>query len=186
MVRAFIAIEIPSSIKKNLADVQSHLKTAGADVSWTKPDNLHLTLKFLGEISDSQITIVRSAVNKICEKVSAFELEIGDIGVFPNPRRPRIIWAGVSGDLNAVLAIQSTIDSELVSSGFATDAHPFNPHLTLGRIKTPKRTRELLALADVFEIPKNNFRVDRIIVMRSQLNPTGSIYTPIEICRFGQ
>src|SRR5882672_2884931 len=146
-MRTFIAIEIPSEIKSALAALQAELWRAGADVSWTKPENMHLTLNFLGEIAETRIVEVKKACIDLAAEFQPFTLSINDTGVFPNARQPRVLWAGLSGEVENVVEMHRRLDERLALIGFKREEKMFNPHLTIGRLKSNKKTRELLALA---------------------------------------
>ncbi len=160
-MRTFIAIEIPSEIKSALAALQAELRRAGADVSWTKPENIHLTLKFLGEVDERRI----GEVEKVCVDSAAgfqpFTLRLDDTGVFPNARQPRVLWAGLAGEIEKAVEMQRRLDEELALIGFEREEKAFRPHLTIGRVKSNRKTRELLALADAQRLPALSFMVSR-------------------------
>src|SRR5215475_10815429 len=118
LMRTFIAIEIPSEIKSALAVLQTELRRAGADVSWTKPENMHLTLNFLGEVDERRIEEVERACVASAAEFQPFTLSINDTGVFPNARQPRVLWAGLSGQVENVVEMRRRIDERLAQIGF--------------------------------------------------------------------
>jgi RNA 2',3'-cyclic 3'-phosphodiesterase len=178
-MRTFIAIEIPSEIKSALAALQSQLRRAGADVSWTKPENLHLTLNFLGEVDERRIVEVEKACVLSAAEFQPFTLSLKDTGAFPNERQPRVLWAGLSGDVGIVVEMRSRLDERLALIGFKRDEKKFHPHLTIGRLKSNKKVRELLALAYMYQLPALSFAVTEIVLMKSELHPAGAEYSPI-------
>ncbi|HEU0179706.1 MAG TPA: RNA 2',3'-cyclic phosphodiesterase [Blastocatellia bacterium] len=184
-MRTFIAIEIPSEIKSALAALQTELRRAGADVSWTKPENMHLTLNFLGEVDERRIGEIERACVSSAAEFQPFTLRINDTGVFPNARQPRVLWAGLSGAVENVVEMRRRIDERLAQIGFKRDEKRFNPHLTIGRLKSNKKTRELLALADAHQLPALSFVVTEIVLMKSELHPAGAEYTPIAKASLG-
>ncbi|HEX5080872.1 MAG TPA: RNA 2',3'-cyclic phosphodiesterase [Blastocatellia bacterium] len=178
-MRTFIAIEIPSEIKSALAALQTQLRRAGADASWTKPENLHLTLNFLGEVDERRIVEVEKACVLSAAEFQPFTLSLKDTGVFPNERQPRVLWAGLSGDVGIVVEMRARLDERLALIGFKRDEKKFHPHLTIGRLKSNKKIRELLALAYAYQLPALSFAVTEIVLMKSELRPAGAEYTPI-------
>jgi RNA 2',3'-cyclic 3'-phosphodiesterase len=179
LMRTFIAIEIPSEIKSALAALQTELRRAGADVSWTKPENLHLTLNFLGEVDEKRIVEVEQACVSSAAEFQPFTLSLNDTGVFPNARQPRVLWAGLSGEVENVVAIRNRIGERLALIGFKPEEKKFHSHLTIGRLKSNKKARELLALAEAYQLPALSFVVTEIVLMKSELRPAGSEYTPM-------
>ena len=178
-MRTFIAIEIPSEIKSALATLQTELRRAGADVSWTKPENLHLTLKFLGEVDERRIVEIEKACVSLAAEFQPFTLSLDNTGVFPNVRQPRVIWAGLSGEIGNVVEMHRRLDERLALTGFKREEKGFHPHLTIGRIKSNKKTRELIALADMYQLPALSFAVTEIVLMKSELRPAGAEYSPM-------
>ena len=178
-MRTFIAIEIPAEIKTALSGLQIELRRAGADVSWTKPESIHLTLKFLGEIEEKLVNEIEMACVETAAEFQPFTLDLNGAGVFPNVRQPRVLWAGLSGEIEKAVEIQRRLDERLMTIGFDREEKPFRPHLTIGRVKSNRKTRELLALADSYQLPRLAFDVKEIVVMKSELLQAGARYTSL-------
>ncbi len=178
-MRTFIAIEIPAEIKTAISELQTELRRAGADVSWTKPESIHLTLKFLGEIEERLINEIERTCVDVAAEFQPFTLDLNGTGVFPNARQPRVLWVGLAGEIEKAVEIQRRLDERLMAIGFEREEKPFHPHLTIGRVKSNRKTRELLALADSYQLPKLAFDVKEIVVMRSELLPAGARYTSL-------
>jgi 2'-5' RNA ligase len=178
-MRTFIAIEIPSEIKAALASLQNEMRRAGADVSWTRPENIHLTLKFLGEVDERRI----GEIEKVCADMAAefqpFTLSLNETGVFPNARQPRVLWAGLAGEIEKAVEMQRRLDEGLALIGFEREEKEFHPHLTIGRVKSNKKTREMLSLAGAHQVPALSFVVAELVLMKSELHPAGARYTPL-------
>ncbi|HEY8459213.1 MAG TPA: RNA 2',3'-cyclic phosphodiesterase [Blastocatellia bacterium] len=185
-MRTFIAIEIPYEIKSALAAMQTELRRAGADVSWVKPENLHLTLNFLGEVDEGRIVEVEKVCVSLAAEFRPFTLNVNDAGVFPNARQPRALWAGLSGEIENVYEMRRRLDEKLSLIGFQREEKKFHPHLTIGRLKSSKKTRELLALAGAHQLPELSFVVTEIVLMKSELHPAGSKYSPIARARLNE
>lgn len=176
-MRTFIAIEIPSEIKSALAALQTELRRAGADVSWAKPESLHLTLNFLGEVDERLINEIEKACVDTASEFQPFTLKLNGVGVFPNSRQPRVLWAGLSGEVEMTVEIRKRLDEKLAPFGFERDEKEFRPHLTIGRVKSNRKTRELIALADLYKLPALPFDVNEIVLMKSELHPAGARHT---------
>ena len=182
-MRTFIAIEVPSEVKTAVAALQDELRRAAADVTWTNIENIHLTLKFLGEVEKKLL----SDIEKICLETVAefqpFSLSINGTGAFPNARHPRVLWIGLAGEVNTLESLQERLDERLASIGFEPEEKDFSPHLTVGRVRSNKNARELLALADVYSLPALSFVVQEVLLMKSDLHPSGASHTELARAR---
>jgi 2'-5' RNA ligase len=183
-MRTFIAIEVPEEIKTAIAALQDDLRRARAEVSWTKPENIHLTLKFLGEIDEQLVSQVAQACLEAAQNAAPFTLSLSGTGVFPNARQPRVLWAGLSDEDEQARRLQSQLDERLAALGFEREARAFHPHLTIGRIKSPKGAQTLLARAIAYHLPALSFLAREIVLFRSQLHPAGAHYTPLSKAQF--
>jgi len=178
-MRTFIAIEIPSEIKSALNALQNELRRAGADVSWTRQENIHLTLKFLGEVDERRIGEIEKVCVDSAREFRPFALGLGATGVFPNSRQPRVLWAGLSGEIEKAVEMQRRLDESLALIGFERELKDWRPHLTIGRLRSNRKTRELLALADAHPLPSMSFVVSEIVLIKSELHPAGARYSTI-------
>jgi RNA 2',3'-cyclic 3'-phosphodiesterase len=178
-MRTFIAIEIPSEVRSALAALQTELRRAGADVSWTKPENIHLTLNFLGEVDERRIGEVENVCVASAAEFQPFTLSLNDTGVFPNARQPRVLWVGLAGEIGKTGEMRERIDDGLKLIGFKREEKDFRPHLTIGRMKSNRKIRKLLALADARQVPASPFMVTEIVLMKSELLPAGARYTQV-------
>ena len=142
--------------------------------------NIHLTLKFLGEIDHGQIRQIKEQMTEAVAGSSPIRLTLDQVGVFPNTKRPRVLWAGLNNEEGALSALQQNIETELAEAGFPRDKKPFVPHLTLARIKSPKARQALIKELDALNaegIDPNPFQAVAVHLYQSQLTPKGSIYT---------
>ena len=183
VIRTFVCIEIPQSIKDRIGELQNELRKSGASVTWTKPSNVHLTLKFLGGVPASRIELVSKAVERAASAISPFEIEVAGTGCFPSVRSARVLWVGLSNVPDAMKQLYSNIESELEREGFPREKRKFSPHLTIGRVRVPGTGATLAEqlIAQGFE--PERFTATEVIVMRSDLKPTGAIYTPQAVVR---
>jgi 2'-5' RNA ligase len=181
MIRSFIAIELPDEIRQALAHVQGQLRRSVDGVRWVQPGSIHLTLKFLGSIPAEQIQPIAAAAMEVVQSESPLSVGVNGLGAFPNARRPRVIWVGIEGDVERLGRLQIRLEEALEPLGFTREGRAFRPHLTLGRIKDPRRPPDLTrALADVTVPTCNSFDVREILVYKSDLRPTGAIYTKLQ------
>jgi 2'-5' RNA ligase len=185
-MRTFIAIEMPEEITAALAALQNDLRRANADVGWTRPENIHLTLKFLGETEERQANEIAQALTTVAAEYQPFTLVINTTGVFPNARQPRVLWIGLAGEIEALTAMQKRLETALAAIRVRGDEKAFHPHLTIGRVKSKRNVRELIARADVYSLRAMSFEVREIVLMKSELHPAGSRYTPLAKAALGQ
>ncbi len=182
-IRTFIAIDLPDDIRQQLHDLQTDLRqsvTKTDRIRWVEPKSTHLTLKFLGEISPSQVDDVIIATKQACESVTPFQLSLQDLGGFPNLDRPRVLWVGISGDVEQIRSLAKSIEIEMRNVGFPKEKRPFRPHLTISRIKSLKGIQPLILAVKNKLFSCEPFEVREIFVMKSQLHPQGAIYTPLD------
>jgi 2'-5' RNA ligase len=180
-IRAFVAANLNPDLKAALAMAQDRLKATRADVGWVRPDNLHLTLKFLGQVEADRIGAIGEAIAAAAAGSGPVRLVFQGLGAFPRPREARVVWIGLSRGSEALAALQARIEAALESLGFAREARPFTAHLTLGRVRGPAR-REQLARA-VTEAPAEalgEMVLDRIELMQSNLSAGGARYTILQ------
>jgi 2'-5' RNA ligase len=179
-MRLFVAVHLPDEIRGRLAAVQDRLRSIRADVSWVRPGNIHLTLKFLGEVEPARLDRIRAALGGVARETESCEASVAGVGSFGG-RIPRVIWAGIVEGAEALRALAVRVDAAMAGVGFPRESRPFSPHLTLGRVRSPRNAAELLgALRAEGRADFGATRVTAFFLMQSQLNPQGSIYTVID------
>jgi len=179
-IRTFIAIELPESIVSSLKKIQEGLRSYGFKVRWVKPENIHLTLKFLGDIHAGDTQKVGAAISESVREYAPFSLSAKGIGTFPGIKRPRVIWVGTVGQQNELSGLQKRLDHELAAVGFEKDKRPFKGHLTLGRVKRKMDPRRLVeALKEFGGFESEPFMADEVVLFKSDLKPTGAVYTKL-------
>lgn len=183
-MRTFIAIEVSDEIKDALARLESHLKYSGADVKWVNPKIIHLTLKFLGEITDSRCEAVKAALDTIAKCVKPFEVTIKDIGTFPNNARPRVIWVGLDKGAFEAVELAKRIEEALSRIDFPAEDRPFSPHLTIGRVRSSlnlDKLKDKISSASSGVQPEKaaSHKTASVILFQSTLTPQGSIYAKL-------
>ncbi|MBN2008675.1 RNA 2',3'-cyclic phosphodiesterase [candidate division KSB1 bacterium] len=180
MVRTFIAIEIPAIIRSTITDLQNTLKKDPARIGWVKVDNIHITLKFLGDVERSKIEIISQAVTQACKIFNPFSVRVAGVGAFPNMHRPRVIWVGATSENESLVRLAMSIQTALEPLGFPREKQSFKAHLTIGRVKdTNYIERVMHRLNGYSSFDGGSFEVKQIIVMQSELRSTGSVYTPL-------
>ena len=183
-MRTFIAIELPKEIKDSLSEVQDKLKTSGADVKWVSPNNIHLTLKFLGEIDDKKLDKIAQILEKITKDESTYPLRLSSIGAFPKINFPRVIWVGIDkGDIETK-EIVNALEENIAKIGIPKEDRPFSSHITLGRVKSSLNRQGLVenlnSLTNYTEEEKLEFLVTKITLFKSTLTPKGPIYEALK------
>lgn len=178
-IRTFIAVPLPGEIITHFREFISEFKPQWRDVKWVKPESIHLTLKFLGNLKPDEVRKVFSAMDQWAGHLpSPFQLTVGGTGAFPSFKRPRVFWVGVSGSgLPALKELQAQLDTTLEKEGFPREERSFSPHLTIARIRDARFIKDLIPQIQSYPFPESNFTVKRIDVMRSQLHPGGARYS---------
>lgn len=180
-IRAFIAIEIPDEIREKISDLQSSLKNLGGRISWTKPKNIHLTLKFLGDTDEMLIDEIASELNKIAASINQFQIHVEEIGAFPNFRRPRVLWIGAKSENEELNSLAQQIENSMETLGLKKEARKFSGHLTLGRIKDSTGIQPVMdRLQKNQNFEAGLFHVKEFFLIKSELHPAGSIYTKLK------
>jgi RNA 2',3'-cyclic 3'-phosphodiesterase len=188
MIRAFIAVDIPDDVRAAVKEAQARLKQVpmGVKMSWTKIDNLHLTLQFLGPIEERLVDKIKSALQPVAKEHHPFDVSVHGTGAFPNEHKARVIWVGCDDVGDRLKALAQSVQASMQPLGFEPEHHEFSAHLTLGRIKVP---RPDVALTSALDSLKNNsfgtLRVEAIHLFESQLHPEGSIYSKLSTHALG-
>ncbi|MDF1593086.1 MAG: RNA 2',3'-cyclic phosphodiesterase [Desulfobacterales bacterium] len=179
-MRTFIAIELPQHIIAGLGNVQKTLKSAKLKIRWVQPENIHLTLKFLGDINPEAIDPINRTLSESARGYDPISLSAKGGGAFPGIKNPRVIWVGLAGQVSRLKALQGTLAENLTALGYEKEERTFKGHLTLGRIKGAVDPIKLnAALNEVMSFETEPFLVDRIFLFQSDLKPTGPVYTKI-------
>ena len=189
-IRSFVAIELSEEAKRGLARLRREMeRNEHRFVKWVDPAGIHLTLKFLGNIPSERVAEITEALTRAAQGILPFHLEISGLGAFPSLRQARVLWVGVGGDMDKLSRLQQNTDSALATMGFAKEERPFVPHLTLARVRegtspTEKKSFGELVGSTIFG-DKYAIEVEAVRLMRSQLTPTGAIYTCLSVVGLG-
>jgi len=179
-MRTFIAIELPQAVTAALENVLKTFHAFKLNIRWVRPENIHLTLNFLGDTPPEAVGPIRRALSEAVRNFSPISLSAKGSGAFPGIKKPRVIWVGISGEVPRLKMLQLTLAENLAALGFEKDKRPFKAHLTLGRTKgAVDPVRLNAALTDVMEFQTEPFSADRIFLFQSDLKPTGPVYTKI-------
>ncbi len=182
VIRSFVAIPIPDFAKDIITSLQARFLPLNIDAKWVPASNIHLTLKFFGEISQDLVPGIAGHIRSLAANFSPFSLQLHQAGVFPNFNRPRVVWVGVAGSgMDVLESLHSQINKELQSLGIPQESRKFSPHLTLGRLKSTQGNQELRKIInDSSGLASKPFEVESISLYKSQLRPQGAIYTVLE------
>ena len=186
MIRSFLAIELPGPVLRKIGEIQGGLKSSRADVRWTNPETIHLTLKFFGNIEESRIDPIFKSIEEPIRNTPPFSLKVRGVGAFPHLKNPRVIWIGLVDEGKILTSLQKEIEAQLEKIGFQHEDRPFHPHLTLGRMKSNREKEDLVGRIEGHkEEELGNFQVERVILFKSDLKPSGPIYTPLKELKLG-
>jgi RNA 2',3'-cyclic 3'-phosphodiesterase len=179
VARTFLCLDIPGPIKERLARLQSEVRAlAAAPASWVKPANVHVTLKFLGDVPTDRIPAVSAAVRRVAGGCRPFQVTVGGTGCFPSLHRPSVLWVGIEPIPAALQTLHDDLESALAAEGFKREIKRFKPHLTIARLRTPHNARLMAEGHLKLGFAPETFTATEVIVMGINLTPTGSIYTP--------
>jgi 2'-5' RNA ligase len=183
-MRVFIALKTSEEVKTELKQLQTRLKGIVDGVRWVRPDGIHITLKFLGEIEEKGLPCIYNAVSKAIEEIPPFTVLFDGMGGFPDIVAPRVIWVGVRGG-EEIERIAKRVEEELHLIGYPKEKKGFTPHLTIGRIKRPRKDEALRRFLSTYNLPSLKMRVRDVSVMQSHLTPQGAVYTTLKEFRLG-
>jgi len=182
-VRLFVALEIPPEVRENLATLLASLRAITKEPRWVRAENLHVTLKFLGEVADDRLDAVRSALGEI-HSDNAVTLEFRGLGFFPNNKHPRVFWAGMEASSNLKMLAEN-IEAAMEKLGVPREKREFSPHLTLARFERPRLPEALCKpVAENRERTFGSLRTNEFYLIQSKLKPSGAEYTTLASFRF--
>lgn len=185
MVRTFVALLIPKPWAEYLGRVERDLAGPMSGLSWVKPENLHLTLRFLGDLGDSGVRRAGESVRRGAEGAPAFRAQLGGLGAFPSMSRPRVLWAALAEGADEATVLARSVNEHLKRDGFGPPDKPFRPHLTLARIREGARGLDAMREYAPPPVPDGAW-LDRVALMKSELHPAGARYTALVEVRLRQ
>ncbi len=176
-LRLFIAVELDNKVKKKLEETIDNLRRTRARVKWVDSSRMHLTLVFLGNTPEGKLDLVKASIDRSVSSEAAFACKVKGLGFFGSPRSPRVVWAGLSEQVDSLRRIRSSIESELTKAGIDFDRKDFKPHLTLGRVKSSKGARELAAQIEKMEsLELGILKVDSLVLFESRQGTEGVVH----------
>ncbi len=189
--RVFAALELPRENQERLGEVLLGLEAAAPPrtVHWVRPEAIHLTLKFYGDVAEADRPGIEAALAEAAAGARPLQLSLEGLGVFPNARRPQVVWTGLGGELEPLLALQAALAEKSAALGFAPEARAFVPHLTLGRIRGALRPEEHITFMEHLSAHRadwfGEFRAEALSLVRSDPRPLGSVYTSLFAASLG-
>lgn len=182
-MRSFIALPLNSQIQTAIDEIQTRLKKTESDVKWVKPEQAHLTLKFLGDVPEKNLEEIKRTVAEVCSQIQTISSSLTQLGAFPKPDYARVIWAGIDDPEQKIAALASAIEEALVPLKFPKEKRAFKPHITIGRVRSDRNLRALARGLENYSLPANlhqNF--NEVVVFQSTLTQAGPIYSALEKC----
>jgi 2'-5' RNA ligase len=181
-MRLFIALPLPATVRERLEGTQAIAHRLGLPLRLARAEGLHLTLAFLGETAESRVDALRALMEEAARRAAPFRLELAGLGAFPSARRPRVLWAGLAGDLAELARLHAALSDRLADAGFRVEAREFRPHITLGRSTGEWTTAQSEALSRLLDAPASatgSWNADALHLMRSELRREGAKYTTL-------
>ena len=180
-MRLFVAVELPAVVRGALAAAVDRLRPLALDVAWVASQNVHVTLKFLGEVDAGRLVAVRDALGQAAA-VDPFDVRVRGLDAFPAPASPRVLWAGIADGAEGLGMLAHRVDDALAGAGFPREDRPFAAHVTLGRVRQPRRTPALAAAIDgARALDFGPVHVDQVVLVRSELSPRGARHTALDV-----
>lgn len=180
-LRTFIAVELDDGVKERLREIQQQLQQLEGDVKWVEPGNIHITLRFLGELNPKRLKVVQHQFPTFLQNISSFRIAISGLGAFPNPHKPKVIWAGISDPDGRLSQLAEQIEDGLCRCGIGKDDKEFSPHITIGRTRSFKNLSRLAEAIPPYSIsPAIEQIVRRVTLFKSTLTSQGPIYEPLQ------
>ena len=184
-IRSFVAISISEEARIAIAEMIRELQDLDSSLRWVKPDNIHLTLKFLGGVQEEKLPDLKQALEFSLSGMMKFFYEITGVGCFPTFRNSRVLWVGVKNSDGYLVKLKENIEKEFFKINFPKETRKFNPHLTVARVKARGAPELQISRFQNYNIGRFKVEVNKVILMRSDLHPTGPRYTPIYNLSFG-
>ena len=179
--RMFCAFELPASLRSHIDQHSQKVRQAVPDAaaSWSRSENIHLTVKFFGNVDQRRVTAISAAAARVVKEFSPIQIEVGKTGVFPRPSRPQVLWIGIDDASRALANLHKQFEHEFAREGFPKEDRAFRPHLTIARIRKPHNSDRLAEAHLGMEFSSVTIELSELVLFRSELSSKGSKYTPI-------
>jgi RNA 2',3'-cyclic 3'-phosphodiesterase len=186
-IRAFLAIAPSAAVVQEIGSIQRRLQhSCSFAIRWLKPESIHLTLKFFGDVSEEDIMVLARIVEQHSPVLAPLQLTVKKLGVFPSLHRPRVLWIGLEGETAPLSTLQQNLEQGWAACGFNREDRAFRPHLTIGRIKSPRLAGDPVKfMAQAGDCSTGSFRADGLTLFQSLLTPQGAVYTQLAWFPFG-
>ena len=177
----FCAFELPEAVRKGISEHSRKVRDAVPDAtaSWSRPENIHLTVKFFGNVDQAKVPAISAAAVRVVKDFSPVQIEVGKTGVFPRPSRPQVLWIGIEDASGGLAKLQKQLEDEFAREGFAKEDRAFRPHLTIARIRKPHDAARLAQTHLEMNFNTVELTLTELVLFRSELSSKGSKYTPI-------
>jgi 2'-5' RNA ligase len=179
MIRAFVSVPLPDDIRNRLAKFQQTVRSAGGDVKWVRPESLHITLKFLGDVAEARIQDVCEAVRLSAAGIPPFTISVEGTGAFPNENRPRVLWVGISEGKTPLIALAGRLEAEMAKIGFEKEERAYSAHLTIARVRSLAGIEGVVERMRTAGFAGGRFEAGEVKVMKSDLEKSGAVYTAL-------
>lgn len=180
-LRLFVAMDVPGGLKEEMGRAMEETAAAAAGLKWVRPENIHLTMKFLGNVEEEKLAEFKKTLRETADAQAAIELSVGGYGAFPHPRRARVFWLGLEGGRSELAGLACKLDKRLAKLGFPAENRPFAAHVTLARLRQPHDITKILEAWEAKHgIKGTAWRGEELVLYRSMLNGTGPCYTALE------
>jgi 2'-5' RNA ligase len=182
-IRSFLAFELPQDIEAVVNRISNELKRSSLDAKWVKTGNIHLTVVFMGDVDANEIPAIKKEIGEACLKYGTFDISLKGLGCFPHTRKPRVVWAGLDGDLERMSSFRDALQERLIPFGIKEEKRRFKPHLTLGRFRKPRRTssEEIELLLSYGNTTSSVCSLKELVLFQSELKPGGARYTRLGV-----
>jgi 2'-5' RNA ligase len=183
--RVFCAFELAQSLRVRVKEHAQRVREAVPDAaaSWSRPENIHLTVKFFGNVDQAKVPMISEALARVAEEFSPIGITVGATGVFPRPSRPQVLWIGIDDRTGALMKLRKRVQDECAREGFPKEDRAFHPHLTIARIRQPRNANRLAQAHLHTDFAASELVLNELVLFRSELSPKGSKYTPISRSR---
>ena len=185
MTRSFAAVFPPPEVRQRVRELSGELQKSAGGVKWVETDNLHLTLRFFGNLTDAQLESAGACMTETARGEAPFAVRLATLGAFPSLSRVRVIWVGIEEGAEQLTRVANSLERRFVEAGLGRTDKPFSPHLTIGRVKVPQGNPRLEEAIRALTFEGAEFMIDGLTLTKSELRPGGPIYSPVVVAKLG-